>query len=260
MHFLLFAAIAHILLNAPAYAVTGGDVLPGTNCSTPKAMMMTANPSGIGGYILSCEGGKWRATLTADMPTLPDQVATKRYIDEHVATIETKSYVNKTLRTTVGLSRPIIITGMSAQDRAKNAATLCSWFSNGQYVLGKFISMREIHKGEVTNVSEGKAYRCQNECVGSDSGERYAWLHSADLSGVYTGYGQYGAGSPFIDQNPAELSTMHCASLEAGSMGTVMLDQECMAGATVTRSSVSGRSNPQYLSGYIIDELLCWAN
>ena len=62
---LLLTALAVLSLAAPgaAQAVTGDDTAPGTACSVDKAVQMTANPSGSGGYVLTCEGGKWVATL-----------------------------------------------------------------------------------------------------------------------------------------------------------------------------------------------------
>lgn len=84
----IFGAILRVLLclaAMPAWAVTGDDVAPGTACSVNKAMMMTANPSGTGGYILTCEGGIWVATLRAAPPSEDGQVATKKYVDDTVS-------------------------------------------------------------------------------------------------------------------------------------------------------------------------------
>ncbi len=67
----------------PSYALEGGDTAPGTACSIEEATRMTANPSGTGGYILTCEGGVWVATISGDTPTRNKQVATKAYVDSN---------------------------------------------------------------------------------------------------------------------------------------------------------------------------------
>lgn len=63
----------------------GTDTTSGTACSVEDSVQMTANPSGTGGYILTCEGGVWVATLNAALPTANEQVATKEYVDSAVA-------------------------------------------------------------------------------------------------------------------------------------------------------------------------------
>lgn len=88
-HGFIFTAIMVILLGAawPLHAVTGDDIAPGMPCTIDKAVTMTANPSGIGGYILTCENNEWVATITAAPPTQPGQVATKSYIDDKIGTL-----------------------------------------------------------------------------------------------------------------------------------------------------------------------------
>ena len=68
-----------------SHAVSGNDLTPGSACTVEDAVSMTANPSGTGGYILTCEGGVWVATLNAALPTANEQVATKEYVDSAVA-------------------------------------------------------------------------------------------------------------------------------------------------------------------------------
>jgi hypothetical protein len=81
----LFLALALSLVAAPAFAVTGTDAAPGQSCAVPHAVTMTANPSGQGGYVLTCEGGQWIAQITAATPTAGSQVTTKSYVDTAVA-------------------------------------------------------------------------------------------------------------------------------------------------------------------------------
>lgn len=63
----------------------GTDTTPGTACSDEDAVLISANPSGVGGYFLTCESGQWVATLSAATPTANEQVATKEYVDTAAA-------------------------------------------------------------------------------------------------------------------------------------------------------------------------------
>jgi hypothetical protein len=77
---------ALLSLPSPAQAqLVGGDTTPGTACSTEDSMRMTANPTGTGGYILTCEGGVWVATLNTALPTANAQAANKEYVDNALA-------------------------------------------------------------------------------------------------------------------------------------------------------------------------------
>jgi hypothetical protein len=69
----------------PAHAVTGSDITPGSACTVEDAMAMTANPSGMGGYLLTCKSGTWIAQITAATPTQNSHVATKGYVDTAIA-------------------------------------------------------------------------------------------------------------------------------------------------------------------------------
>jgi hypothetical protein len=80
-----FLAFALLFVTMPAFAVTGTDAAPGQSCAVPHAVTMTANPSGQGGYVLTCEGGQWIAQITAAAPTTGSQVTTKSYVDTAVA-------------------------------------------------------------------------------------------------------------------------------------------------------------------------------
>lgn len=77
----LLCGVLYILSSSPAIAVTGADVTPGAACTVEDAVMVTANPSGSGGYVLTCESSVWVATLSASTPTANEQVATKGYVD-----------------------------------------------------------------------------------------------------------------------------------------------------------------------------------
>jgi hypothetical protein len=81
----LLLTLALLFIAAPAFAVTGTDAAPGQSCAVPHAVTMTANPSGQGGYVLTCEGGQWIAQITAATPTAGSQVTTKSYVDTAVA-------------------------------------------------------------------------------------------------------------------------------------------------------------------------------
>ncbi len=75
---------------APSWAqLQGTDNTPGTPCTRKGAVQMTANATGPGAYILTCDGnapaGKWVATLNAELPTASAQVANKQYVDSAVA-------------------------------------------------------------------------------------------------------------------------------------------------------------------------------
>ncbi len=83
---------AMLCLLAPSVShaqLVGDDNIPGTTCDKKGAIQMTANASGPGAYILTCDGnapsGKWVATLNADLPTANMQVANKLYVDQAVA-------------------------------------------------------------------------------------------------------------------------------------------------------------------------------
>ena len=74
-----------LFLPTPSYALDGTDVTPGTACSTEDAVMMTVNPGGSGGHILTCESSVWVAQMNAATPTANAQVATKEYVDTALA-------------------------------------------------------------------------------------------------------------------------------------------------------------------------------
>jgi len=69
--------------------LVGTDNVPGTACSAKGSVQMTANATGPGAYILTCDGdaplGKWVATINAELPTANAQVANKEYVDSAVA-------------------------------------------------------------------------------------------------------------------------------------------------------------------------------
>ena len=69
--------------------LVGTDNVPGTACSAKGSVQMTANATGPGAYILTCDGdaplGKWVATINAELPTANAQVANKEYVDNAVA-------------------------------------------------------------------------------------------------------------------------------------------------------------------------------
>ena len=84
--------ILGVLLGLPAVSraqLTGDDITPGMACSRKGAVTMTANATGPGAYILTCDNdapsGKWVATINAAMPTSNAQVANKQYVDQAVA-------------------------------------------------------------------------------------------------------------------------------------------------------------------------------
>jgi len=78
----LIVLVILLAIGAPAKALTGDDVSPGTACANEDAVMMTANPAGSGGYILTCDGGTWKAIINAADPTEDAHVATKKYVDD----------------------------------------------------------------------------------------------------------------------------------------------------------------------------------
>lgn len=73
-----------IFINAPAFALTGSDISPGTACSVEDSIMATANPGGSGGYFLTCESGTWKATISGETPTVNEHLTTKEYVDTAV--------------------------------------------------------------------------------------------------------------------------------------------------------------------------------
>jgi hypothetical protein len=76
-----------LFIPSPSFSqLTGGDTTVGSACSPEDAVRMTANPSGSGGYVLTCEGGVWVANLNASTPTTSSQVATKSYVDSIITT------------------------------------------------------------------------------------------------------------------------------------------------------------------------------
>ncbi|WP_319231069.1 DUF1566 domain-containing protein [Draconibacterium orientale] len=77
----LILAVLLTVFAVPAYALEGSDTAPGDACTVEDAMRMTANPSGNGGYILTCKGGVWKATFNVATPTEDDQLANKAYVD-----------------------------------------------------------------------------------------------------------------------------------------------------------------------------------
>ncbi len=79
-----------ILVSSPSGAqLVGTDNTPGTACDKKGAVQMTANVTGPGAYILTCDdnapSGKWVATINAGTPTANAQVANKQYVDTAVA-------------------------------------------------------------------------------------------------------------------------------------------------------------------------------
>ena len=79
---LFLSGVFALFLSTPSYAqLTGTDVTPGAACSTEDSVMVTANPGGTGGYILTCESSVWVAQMNAATPTVNEQVATKEYVD-----------------------------------------------------------------------------------------------------------------------------------------------------------------------------------
>jgi hypothetical protein len=75
-------------LSAPARAqLVGTDTTPGTACTAKGAVRITANATGPGAYILTCDddAGQWVATINAELPTANEQVANKEYVDSAVA-------------------------------------------------------------------------------------------------------------------------------------------------------------------------------
>lgn len=73
-----------LFLSVPARAqLVGNDTLPDDSCTAKGAVRMTANATGPGAYILTCDGdsGKWVATINAALPTANAQVANKEYVD-----------------------------------------------------------------------------------------------------------------------------------------------------------------------------------
>lgn len=84
----LLCAVALFPFAAHAQLV-GTDNVPGTACSAKGSVQMTANATGPGAYILTCDGdaptGKWVATINAELPTANAQVANKEYVDNAVA-------------------------------------------------------------------------------------------------------------------------------------------------------------------------------
>ena len=70
---------------SPAFAVTGSDRAPGEACSNEDAVTMTANPTGSGGYILTCESSVWVATISGATPIANEHLTTKAYVDTAVA-------------------------------------------------------------------------------------------------------------------------------------------------------------------------------
>lgn len=88
----MFGLLLFILLfsSSPSWAqLVGDDNTPGTSCDKKGAIQMTANATGPGAYILTCDGnapsGKWVATLNTATPTANAQVANKQYVDTAVA-------------------------------------------------------------------------------------------------------------------------------------------------------------------------------
>ena len=83
---LFLSSVFALFLSTPSYAqLTGTDVTPGTACSTEDSVLVTANPGGTGGYVLTCESSVWVAQMNAATPTVNEQVATKEYVDTTVA-------------------------------------------------------------------------------------------------------------------------------------------------------------------------------
>lgn len=84
MRFSFIFCCALFLFAAPAWAVTGDDITVGSACTVEDAVTVTANPSGRGAYILSCESSVWTAKPNAATPTASAHVATKQYADNAV--------------------------------------------------------------------------------------------------------------------------------------------------------------------------------
>lgn len=84
----LLCAVALFPFAAQAQLI-GTDSAPGDSCSAKGSVRMTANATGPGAYILTCDGdaptGKWVATINAALPTANAQVANKEYVDSAVA-------------------------------------------------------------------------------------------------------------------------------------------------------------------------------
>ena len=82
--------LGSLLISSSVHAqLTGDDTVPGTACPAKGAVRMTANATGPGAYILTCDAdaptGKWVATLNTSSPTSSAQVANKGYVDTAIA-------------------------------------------------------------------------------------------------------------------------------------------------------------------------------
>ncbi len=113
-------AVLSFFCAAPSWAqLEGTDNTPGTPCTRKGAVQMTANASGPGAYILTCDGnapsGKWVATLNAALPTASAQVANKQYVDTAVASVSGGGSAGTAcVYSATGCFSPFLTTGMQA--------------------------------------------------------------------------------------------------------------------------------------------------
>lgn len=125
---IMFLACMAVLSPLTAQAqLVGTDTVPGTPCTAKGSVLMSANATGPGAYILTCDddSGQWRATINAELPTANAQVANKQYVDTAVA-----GNIPSCTDNTTGLC--ILETPRAANDPEFTAANI----ANGVNILG----------------------------------------------------------------------------------------------------------------------------
>ena len=128
---LVFVALACLFMASPARALDGTDIAPGAACATEDAVMMTANPSGTGGYILTCSGGVWVAQISAATPVASDHVTTKGYVDTAVAAAGGVGGGLVCVESKSGCLFPFANTGMQKQNDSVSHNICCTGIDVG---------------------------------------------------------------------------------------------------------------------------------
>lgn len=188
---LTLLAMTIIIASAPAQAqLVGGDTAPGAACSTEDALRMTANPTGTGGYILTCESGVWVATLNAALPTANEQVATKQYVD--AATSGAPTYVGRTPTSYNGDWKSASggsLQGIRALDKLCDNA-----FAGSRAMTCDDLEYKSLRDGPLSSVASGWVFTFQTAMNDSAAYQICLGVNLGATSGSNCGYGTVTSG------------------------------------------------------------------
>lgn len=213
---ILFFAWAALFCVLPVQAqLVGTDTAPGSPCAAKGAVRMTANPNGLGAYILTCDGnsGQWIATINAAQPTADEQAANKEYVD-HAAERTIPLCTNDAaglclLGTPRSSSDPQFI-----PDNIAGGVNILGVTGN---IAGSCLSIGELCPDGTVYIGYHPSLHVPLYIPTVDQMQRYYWKTSSGANDIATDSADDGrANSNQLPNSPAFPAAKSCKDLTAG--------------------------------------------